>query len=65
MREGKHPSREDDTRWAKANGHSVKHVLDILRKEYVAALPDDKKPSNGPRKLRVQTPDDSPSRGRS
>jgi hypothetical protein len=63
-RDGKHPSREDDMSWAKANGHSVKHVLDILRKEYVAALPDDKKPSNGPRKSRAQTPGDSPRRGR-
>jgi hypothetical protein len=64
-REGKHPSREDDTRWAKANSHSVKHVLGILRKEYVEALPDDKKPGNGPRKLRAQTPDHSPGGGKS
>jgi hypothetical protein len=53
------PRREDDTNWAKSNGYTVKYVLDVLRKDYVAALPDGKKPADGPRKPRSPVPADS------
>jgi hypothetical protein len=58
-REHMYPRREDDTIWAKANGHSVKHVLGVRRRDYVAALPDGKKPTDGPRKPRSPIPGDS------
>jgi hypothetical protein len=55
-RNGTHPSREDDRSWAIANGYAVKYVLSVLRKGHVSALPDGKKPTDGPRKLRSPEP---------
>jgi hypothetical protein len=34
----------------------VKHVLNVLRKGHVAALPAGKKPTDGPRKPRALVP---------